>query len=74
MTDVVNPAEAGNETNINDIVRQQSTTIDTLVAQMGKPSGQAQQPIYMTTPERTKAAPNYILYIVVGLGLYLLLR
>lgn len=68
--------ETNNDVNLNDIIKEQQNTIKTLVDNIKSTETEStQQPIYQTTPQKTaKETPNYTLYIMIGIGLFLLLR
>lgn len=71
--------EAENQVNLNDVIKEQSQTIQTLVDNIKKTetkSQDVQSPIYYTTPQATaeEKSPNYVLYIAIGLVAYTLLK
>lgn len=73
-------SETNDQVNLSDVIKEQSNTIKTLVGnvqdqQKAEPAKQVQSPIYFTTPQATaKEAPNYMLWIIIALGAYLLFR
>ena len=69
-------AEEDKEPTETDIFQQQVKTIDTLidVLESDKGRSQPQQIIYATPAARKEKAPNYILWIGIGIGAFLLLK
>lgn len=68
-----------NDVNLNDIIKEQTVTIQTLVSELKGSlmtnGAQPQNPVYFTTPEATeKTAPNYVLYIGIGLAIWFFLK
>ncbi len=61
-TDAIDALEA-TET---DIFQQQAKTIDLLYDVLQRDTTQQTSPTYVTQPQQTKPAPNYLPYIVVG--------
>lgn len=68
---------ADESVNLNTIVQEQSKTIQTLTDQIAKQraSNGVTAPIYNTTPAPAVAtAPNYMLYGLIGLGVYFIFK
>ena len=70
------PEGSENATNLNSVIEEQSKTIKTLVEKFKTSiSGADQQPIYWNTPTGKKVeAPNFALFIGIGLAAWFLLR
>ncbi len=52
-----------------DIFQQQAKTIDLLYDVLQRDTGQQTSPTYVTQPQQTKPAPNYLPYIAIGVVL-----
>ena len=58
-----------------DIFQQQKKVIDTLVDELARQAGQPSQIVYASPAQQTeKKAPNYLLYIGLAAGAYILLK
>ena len=69
------PEENGDTTATDtDIFQQQSKTIELLYDVLQRQSGTTQQPTYVTAPQQTKPAPNYLLYAAIAIGGFFLLK
>ena len=64
-----------NTANLNEIVREQSKTIETLVKQVTGTTGTPRpQTIFNTTPVATKKPFNFVLVGAIGLAVFFFLR
>ena len=72
MADENNDAE--NDATETDIFQQQKKTIDLLYDVLQRQQTETAQPTYVTPIQQTKPAPNYILYIGVGVLAFWLLK
>ena len=69
------PEDNGNSTATEtDIFQQQSKTIELLYDVLQRQTGTMQQPTYVTAPQQTKTAPNYLLYAAIAVGGFFLLK
>ena len=57
-----------------DIFQQQKQTINTLINVLEQQGSATSQPVFMPAAEAAPAPPNYLLYIAIALGAYLLLK
>lgn len=68
-------AEEQLEPTQTDIFQQQKKTIDTLVQVLAEQgAGQPQQVVYAAPAEPAKKAPNYLIYLAVGVLAILLFK
>ncbi len=62
-----------NKATETDIFQQQKKTIDTLIEVLEKQGGE-QQPVYVSPPAPTAKPPNYLLYIGLAIGAFILFK
>lgn len=58
---------------LNAVIKDQQETIDTLSKKLQSESTSQNTPIFNTTPSAPEDPPNYILFISIGVIIYLLL-
>lgn len=66
--------ENGTEATETDIFKQQEQTINLLYDVLQKQQSAPKQPTYVTQAQATKAAPNYMMYIGIGIAVLWFLK